>query len=906
MPAPAVAPWVRTRLRTAPGAATALAVLVLLTSCLAAAFPRGVDTYEDRGLRHAISEVAASQAVIEVSTLGPDITLRPDERAGLVRPRAVAKVYQQLLQQIPGPLRIDNPQASYGYRTIKPLETGDPWLAMPDGVPPQVTVAAQSDLARHARVVQGRLPTAKGPVSEDSAEGEAAVTRATAKTLHIKLGSVIHSPNGMGGQLSFRITGIVEPVRPQDSYWSVQPILRTPSLTPIPSPDPKPSRYWIAGLLLAPEAAPLLASLPENAELYWNLPPNPSGVTSHELSQLTTLIASLESGPRLEKMKTVAGDSTEVRTGLDDVFARYKKIRDSISPVVAVAAFGTGTVAMIVLLMAGGLAAARRQSELALLRSRGASMRGLGGRLAAETAVVVLPAAALGFGAALLAVPEGRTGPAVAGAVAVAAVAALALPVRALAEHRRPQVNGDRQDVVRTRPSRRRTVAELTLVVLAVGAVVALRRRGTAAGADQLVSAAPVLVGIIASLILIRLYPLPLRWAARPAARLRTAVGFLSLARAGRSSAGGVLPLLALLTALTTAAFGGSVLAGVADARDRAAMLDIGADARISSLDPLPARLAGQVSELPGVDAVTAVDVEYDVALPDQGARIPVLGVDPSSYAALARHTGFGPFPAGQLAHRGGASAPLPALATPAVAKRFGTGPLNIKVAGYDRTVRIVAVRDRTPGLPDQDFLVVDNAGLGKPPPTALMITGSPAGKALRAATHGLSASVQLRAEERRALVDSPMQTGAERMYTLAVLAGAGFAALALLLALLRAAPERAALLARLRTMGLTRRQARGLLVLEALPQALPAAVGGALTGWAAIRLLSSGMNLDGLALAGGSLVPDGGVQLQPDPWSLALPALCVVALATAVAALQAWWSGRRGSITELRAGDAR
>lgn len=45
----ACAPWVRTRLRTAPGAACALGLLVLLTAFLAAAFPRAVDAYETKG-----------------------------------------------------------------------------------------------------------------------------------------------------------------------------------------------------------------------------------------------------------------------------------------------------------------------------------------------------------------------------------------------------------------------------------------------------------------------------------------------------------------------------------------------------------------------------------------------------------------------------------------------------------------------------------------------------------------------------------------------------------------------------------------------------------------------------------------------------------------------------------------
>jgi putative ABC transport system permease protein len=137
------------------------------------------------------------------------------------------------------------------------------------------------------------------------------------------------------------------------------------------------------------------------------------------------------------------------------------------------------------------------------------------------------------------------------------------------------------------------------------------------------------------------------------------------------------------------------------------------------------------------------------------------------------------------------------------------------------------------------------------------------------------------------------------------VVAGAGFAVLALLLALLRAAPERAALLARLRTMGLTRAEGRRLLVLESLPQALLAALTGTLTGWATIRLLSPGIDLTAIALpTTQSALAD--VRLRPDTWSLTLPAIMVLLTTVGVAATQAWWTGRRGSVTELRAGDGR
>ncbi len=105
--------------------------------------------------------------------------------------------------------------------------------------------------------------------------------------------------------------------------------------------------------------------------------------------------------------------------------------------------------------------------------------------------------------------------------------------------------------------------------------------------------------------------------------------------------------------------------------------------------------------------------------------------------------------------------------------------------------------------------------------------------------------------------------------------------------------------------MGLTRAESRRLLILESLPQALLAALGGTLTGWTAIRLLAPGIDLTTIALPSAQ-TPLTETRLHPDTWSLLLPALAVVTVAVGVAALQAWWTGRRGSVTELRAGDGR
>ena len=180
-------------------------------------------------------------------------------------------------------------------------------------------------------------------------------------------------------------------------------------------------------------------------------------------------------------------------------------------------------------------------------------------------------------------------------------------------------MHGAREDLASVRPSRRRTVAELTLLVLAAAAVRALRRRGTSGTSDEALDSGASATSALRRPTRLagpgvdrrhrRAGPGPAVSAAaaragpsrRPAAGR---VGHLSLARAGRTSVSAVLPLLALLTALTTAAFGGSVLAGVADARDRAALLTVGADARVETEAALPATLPDRLRRHPGVTGV--------------------------------------------------------------------------------------------------------------------------------------------------------------------------------------------------------------------------------------------------------------------------------------------------------------
>ncbi|MBC9724503.1 hypothetical protein [Streptomyces sp. TRM68367] len=477
---------------------------MVVTACLAAALPRAIDRYGDAGLLRAAEVARPERTSVQLSAPPPDRTLPQPEREAAPREDVLRTAYDRLLPMAERSLPVDRQQSSYGVGTVEEQEVPDPWLPRPDGLPARMVLAAQDALGDHARLREGRLPRANGTVTAATGSVEAAVSADTARDLRIKVGSVLHFPGMEREPLAVRVTGIVDPHEPRGAYWSAQHLLGTPALVPFPG-DPDRRQYWLGALLLHPDAAPAMLGTAGNPARYWQVASDLTGLHAHDISRLTSAAATLESGPGLQQARTVTDPELAASTDLDDVLHDYDRLRSAIGPLIAVAAFGTGTVAAVVLLMAGGLAADPRRGELALLRARGGSLRGISGRLLAETAVVAVPAAALGLTAALLALPGARLRYAVAAAVLVALLACLALPLRAATAHRAVRVHTGREDITAVRPSRRRTVAELTLLVLAVGAVVALRRRGTGSSGDQLVSLAPVLVAVIAALVLVRL-----------------------------------------------------------------------------------------------------------------------------------------------------------------------------------------------------------------------------------------------------------------------------------------------------------------------------------------------------------------------------------------------------------------
>ncbi|MFB7383853.1 ABC transporter permease, partial [Kitasatospora purpeofusca] len=147
-------------------------------------------------------------------------------------------------------------------------------------------------------------------------------------------------------------------------------------------------------------------------------------------------------------------------------------------------------------------------------------------------------------------------------------------------------------------------------------------------------------------------------------------------------------------------------------------------------------------------------------------------------------------------------------------------------------------------------------------------------------------------------LTEDPLRQAAVLVFRVGTAGAGAFALIAALLTLVRAAPDRSAALARLRTMGLRPRQGLALILVETLPQTLLAAVGGLLASLAAVVLLGPALDLSALL---GTDVPPG---LPLRLGAVLPPALALTALVTAGVLAEALIAGRRQIAKELRAGD--
>ncbi|MDY0813994.1 hypothetical protein, partial [Kitasatospora purpeofusca] len=917
------APWVRTRLRSARAAAALTAVLAFVTVLTVTALPRATD----RGANSALATFTQDRGV-KATSLHLTARPRPDTPAA-----DLDSVRDRLVGQITRDLPLTRDGEHHGTRALTDRAMLNDGYDRPGGMAPQLHLLYLQGLAGHATLTDGAWP---GP----AAPGEPlpiAVSRRAAGTIGLRVGDTVDS----GPAARARIVGLYRADDPHDRYWQELPC---PERACLKTLDGGGVRWETAGFA-AGDSRPALLAWGGGGEDFWRLPVDPHALRADRLAALRSGVGSYLAGPGAVLAAEVTGrPDLTLTTLLPEVLAEATARHRATAPLAAIGPAGVAGVAAVVLCLAAALAADRRAAELRLLRARGGSRAGILLRLLGESAVTVLPAAGAATALALVLLPTPRWTAAVLAAVAGTLLAVLALPVRAAALLSRPRGTGGPPAGV-WGSGRRRAVGELLVLAVTGAAVAEVRRRGAAppaSGPDPLLVTAPLLVALSGGLLLARIQPPVVGRLAALARRGRGPIAFLGLARSARDSGGrhrpAVLPALAVLLAVTTAGFGATLLDTVDGARLRAARTAVGGDAAVLVPQdaPLPEAFVTAADALPGVRASTGVRIERQTYLLGAGrlaVQVTLVVVEPRAYAEIARTVGAGAFDPAVLAGAAPSDSapstvarpdvPVPALVSPGLAGQLTPGPQRLRTPGGELLATVVGTTGSTPALPEavREFVVVPVAeAAARLPelarPDNWFAVGDIDGDRLRPlfAARGLadaSGLAGLLREEARevseepggipdgylvrtaretaaALAADPLQHSTVRLFRSAAVAGVAFALLAVLLTVLRASPDRAAVLARLRTMGLRPREGLALIVAETVPQTLAAVAGGAVVAAGAVALLGPAFDL---SLLVGAPVGD---RLAPHVLPVLLPTAGVALLVCAAVVLEAAVSGRR------------
>jgi putative ABC transport system permease protein len=699
----------------------------------------------------------------------------------------------------------------------------------------------RSDFAANVHYIEGGPPGPAGSYVLRSNNKEpqtlprfdVALSAATARSIELAVGDIAIISDADGPVAAIRVRGIFEPVDPDSSYWALD---RRPLAVSLQTRDPEAPPDVFATGVIAPEAyTEWWTTFGDHIEYLWRFEPDPNKLVA---SDADAVARGLDEYSSLIATTKASGMQVQLRSGLGSLLQGFSQQLRTAKAVMGVALAGLLAVALLVLALAAQLVAEHRREALGLVRARGSSLAQLIGLVVAETALVVVPAAVLGYLAARLAISN-LTATSL-WLTALVAAAALGLSAAMAAYQHRRAGRLERRDLIKVRPSRRRVMVESLIVVLAVIGVVLLHRRGLTTeaadrGVDPFLLAVPVLVGLAAGLLALRAYPYPLSLLSGMAGRWRSAVPFLGVARASRETLTSTLPLVAVLLGLGLGVFGSVVDQGLAHAQGHRAWREVGADAQVLHAGIQPAEI-DKIRHLHGVTGVVPAVIEDDaVLIGDQNEPVVAVAIDLAAYRALVAGSPLA-LPSGDQNET--TSDISPVLVSPRLegVSANRTTQLDWNTLGITEQVTVDGTIDAFPTLEDAPALTVVPyqsfvTRYRAPLTNTLFLAGTSIDPTQIKAILGSDAFVTTREGRFTEIRDAPLAKGVRNVFAVGVVALGAFCGLAILLALVVGADNRARAIAYLRTLGLSRRQARGLVVLEVGPLVAAAMLGGLVLG---------------------------------------------------------------------------
>ncbi|AGL18004.1 FtsX-like permease family protein [Actinoplanes sp. N902-109] len=825
------------RIRAYAGNLALLAALTLVAALLIGGLPRLANGYTDRGLRSDLGRLPSSTRDLTY-TASPAVVSRTDPGSG---DGALTDIRRLLPAPLPG--LIEDGWFSAQVPLDGSLVSGP--APFQQFCRPSVTVRYQNGVADAVRMVDGRLPKASDAT-------ETIISAATARATGIRVGTELTVQQAV---LPLRVVGIFEPLRPTAPYWDTMPLTR------VSCSDG--SFTWNAVMLSDVDGVRQLGRATGTMEYTWRYRVAVQRLRAPDIGPLTTaVVLSRRTPPR---------EGVPLTTTLDKSLQTFAGQVRSSAATVAIVEAGLIATMLGLIVLAALLMTARRHEEFTLLRARGAGGGAVLRRTLAETLAVVVPAVLAGRLLAGL-LPGRAPG---AELLLLALLLVVAAGVAPVVASRDGSGGGPGR-----RSALRRLTAEVFVVLLAVLGVLLARRRGLPAETDPFLAAVPVLLGAAGGLVVVRLLPWPLRQAVRLAGRTRGLVGFLGLARSGRGAPLAAGPVAVLIVAVATGVFTAAVRTTVSDARDRAADQAIAADATVTGFGfstGTTKRLTGVPGVAAAVPLMTASGVEL-TSVRGATTQAQLLVVDGRAADDVLSRSGSAlrmPAALGTTATTG----PIPAVVSPATAAAIGPGGVVV-VQGRRYEFRVAAVAASLPGLDGdaRQFVALPWQALAVPAfqplvPTRYLLAGDgfDPGAVRRAADDGQReyylallrrtidpnatdvpdeqlprpATVTTWQQQRAALDDTGVNGLLGFVFTAGAAGAAALALLAIGLAVLAGAAARGRALSRLRTLGLSGRQGRNLLLVELGPPLAVAFLAGVAIGWLLPHLLGPVLGLD-------------------------------------------------------------
>ncbi|SDK60097.1 FtsX-like permease family protein [Arthrobacter sp. ok362] len=903
------------------GASVLVAVLILVMSFLLSVWPRAVEGMLTADIQKGLSQ--ASPSLRNPSTnssrlplLGPGqggTSAGFNSGAGALDSSliplwgAMDEATEAVRQRAPEPLRSALGRGQYLFSVSKLIGSPESAITIPGIKSLTANIAFDPRIQDNVTISQGRTPHALAvPEPQDRAHPavptapmEVMAAPETAERMHWAVGQEYKMPVGLPGMYqAIRLTGIFVPKNPDEDFWAVNGFALQPRVTN----DPE-SGDAITGRVYANPASVSFMDYAgfqttQFSTQVWfpllidNVSANNGIALLSQLKAFENTDQTFDAGPDANAyfIQRVRFDGTA-----PDILNSSLIRASSTNAVLAMLATGPLGVCAAAMALSIRLLLERRRRILVLAAARGASSLQLRGAMAIESLSLGVPAAAGGMALAIYFTPATLQWQHL--LLPACLVVAPALLTAAM------KVDGDRRHLKRS-PNRWRLAAECAVMILAILAVYELLQPQAGNEINPLAILTPLLLSGAVSVIVLRLYPLPIAVLERRGKRSIGLAAFLGSARTLRSPAGGLTPILAVVLGAGIILFSGVLYGTLRDGVQEVAEIQVGAQVSLHGPGFTPEQVR-RTATLAGVAAVSQVTdfSSVSVTVGDRVIDARLILIDARKFATVTAGIPavLSPEQMGELTTAAHGTIPIAASAS----LNTNTGATGTITLGTGVPVNVIALGPAANVLTSDPKWVVADADTFKKVapqdllPNQLLMKLTPGADSAAVADairkFGWRAVSVESIQERSAEIRSrPIIGGLQLGLVMIVVFVWLLCALTVVMTSVANAPPRNRLIVVLRALGAPKSTDKYLLVWEFLPVTVAACAGGTVLGLLLSWVISNAVDLR--VFTGGLTQP---------PVSIDWPVLAVLMsgflLTVAGAFSVASWGGRvRTSETEI------